>query len=232
MPSPSPSTGSPTTVEPTAATTTAEPPSSPDTPGVPASGPAALWGKEYSGTASLTVDVYDYCTADGSRRLADTKKYSMTATLDLSRPRSGGGETEANPFSMVLAVGQPSAAGAVSFWSAAVTTASGQDLAGNPRDPHLLLTYWALTWDGGELSGRLTDAHTEQAVALNLFNWPSPVVPCRSDLGDLPGGYPHSVAEGTTLDGALDGGSADLTAQGTTGDGQLAFRFEFTGNSS
>jgi len=176
--------------------------------------------------------VYDYCSADGSRRFADTQTYSMNTTLDLGRPRSGGGETETNPFSLLLAVGQPSEAGAVSFWSSAVSTGSSQDLAGNPRDPNLLLTYWELEWDDGDLSGRLTDPHTEQAVALNLLNWPSPLVPCRSDLGELPGGYPHAVAEDATLGGEVDAGSATLTAQGSTGDGQLEFRFDFSGAST
>ncbi|MFF3465176.1 hypothetical protein [Streptomyces sp. NPDC002619] len=195
-------------------------------------GAAALWGKEYGGTARVTVDVYDYCTTDGSRRLADTKSYSMNATLNLSRPRTGGSETETNPFSLLLAVGQPAQAGAVSFWSSAVSTVSNQDLAGNPRDPNLLLTYWQLEWKDGELSGRLTDPHTEQAVTLNLLNWPSLLVPCRPDLGELPGGYAHAVAEGTTLSGQVDGGSVTLIAQGRTGDGQFEFRFDFSGTST
>jgi hypothetical protein len=105
---------------------------------------AELWGTQYDGTAQLSVDVYDYCSADGSRHLAETKRYSMTGTLELGRPRDGGGETENNPFTLVLSVGQPSEAGAVSFWSSAVSTASGQDLAGNPRDPRVMLTYWDL----------------------------------------------------------------------------------------
>ncbi|MFF4275737.1 hypothetical protein [Streptomyces sp. NPDC001536] len=233
---PSPATTEPTVVptdSPTVETATPSPvPSTADTVPSEPTGAAALWGKQYSGTAQVTVDVYDYCSADGSRRFADTKTYSMNATLDLARPRTGGGETETNPFSLLLAVGQPSEAGAVSFWSSAVSTGSSQDLAGNPRDPNLLLTYWELAWDDGELSGRLTDPHTEQAVALNLLNWPSLLVPCRSDLGELPGGYPHAVAEGTTLDGEVEGGSANLAAQGSTGDGQLEFRFEFAGAST
>ncbi|SNX66340.1 hypothetical protein SAMN06272735_8191 [Streptomyces sp. TLI_55] len=214
--------------------TTAPPvsPSATDTPPSEPTGASALWGEHYSGTAQVTVDVYDYCSADGSRRFADTKTYSMNATLDLARPRTGGDETESNPFSLLLAVGQPSEAGAVSFGSSAVSTGSSQDLAGNPRDPNLLLTYWELEWDDGELSGRLTDPHTEQAVALNLLNWPRLVVPCRSDLGELPGGYPHAVAEETTLGGQVDSSNATLTAQGSTSDGQLEFRFDFSGAST
>jgi hypothetical protein len=223
-----------TTSTPTSTDTATAPPSSSvplDAASGEPSGAAALWGSEYSGTAEISVDVYDYCGGDGSRRLADTRTYSMAGTLSLSRPRTGGGESEDNPFSLVLGVGQPSEAGAVSFWSAAVSTVSSQDLAGNPRDPNLLLTYWDLDWTDGRLSGRLTDPHTEEAVALNLLNWPTAAVACRPEFGELPGAYPHALGTGTTLDGQLGSGSASLTAEGGTSDGQLEFRFDFSGSS-
>ncbi|WP_369243851.1 hypothetical protein [Streptomyces sp. R41] len=197
-----------------------------------ASDASALWGKAYSGTADVSVDIYDFCNADGSRRLADSQTYSLASTLNLSRPRTGGDETEDNPFSLLFAAGDPSQAGAVSFWSSAVSTTSGQDLAGNPRDPHLLLTYWDVGWSDGELDARLTDPHVQEAVALNLLNWPSPVVACRSDLGELPGGYPHALASGTTFAGQLDGSTASLTAEGTSTDSLIEFRFEFQGTAS
>ncbi|MEV7283669.1 hypothetical protein AB0O01_03705 [Streptomyces sp. NPDC093252] len=195
-------------------------------------GAEALWGAEYSGTAEVSVDVYDYCAADGSRQLADSQSYSMSATLSLGAPRSGGGATEDNPFTLVMAVGQPDDAGAVSLWSSAVSAVSGQDLAGNPRDPDLLLTYWDMEWDDGEVTGRLIDDHTDQAVALNLLNWPAQTVPCRDDLGQLPLGFPHALGEGTTLGGDLDTDSASLTVQGGTGDGQFEFGLEFGGSAS
>ncbi|WP_406375949.1 hypothetical protein OG788_40725 [Streptomyces sp. NBC_00647] len=232
LPEPTPSasdapTPTPTPADEPAATTSPDEPIAAD-----ASGAAALWGKRYSGTASISVDIYDYCTTDGSRRRADSQSYSMNSTLDLSRPKTGGDETESNPFSMLFAAGDPSQAGAVSFWSSAVSTTSSQDLAGNPRDPHLLLTYWDIEWSDGDMNARLTDPHTQQAVALNLLNWPSPVVACRSDLGRLPGGYPHALASGTTFAGRLDGSTASLSAEGSSTDGQVAFRFEFDGSAS
>ncbi|MER5489922.1 hypothetical protein [Streptomyces sp. NPDC002490] len=216
--------------------TAAEPPTSTSAAGEPptegTTGAAALWGGEYAGTAEVSVEVHDYCGAGGARRSADRATYSLPGTLSLSRPRTGGGFTEDNPFSLVLAIGQPSDSGALSLWSAAVSTTSGQDLSGNPRDPNLLLTYWDLDWSDGRLTGRLTDPHTQEAVALNLFNWSTELVPCRPELGQLPGAHPHALAAGTTLDGRLDDGGLSLTAQGTTQDGLLAFRFTFTGSSS
>jgi hypothetical protein len=156
----------------------------------------------------------------------------MNSTLNLSRPRTGGGETESNPFSMLFAAGNPSQPGAVSFWSSSVSTTSSQDLAGNPRDPNLLLTYWNIGWSDGELDARLTDPHAQQAVVLNLLNWPSLLVACRSDLGQMPGGFPHALAAGTTFAGRLDGSGASLTAEGSTVDGAVAFRFKFDGTPS
>lgn len=193
---------------------------------------SALWGKAYSGTAGVSVDIYDYCSTDGSRRLAGSRTYSMNSTLNLSRPRTGGGETESNPFSMLFAAGNPSQPGAVSFWSSSVSTTSSQDLAGNPRDPNLLLTYWNIGWSDGELDARLTDPHAQQAIVLNLLNWPGLLVACRSDLGQMPGGFPHALAAGTTFAGRLDGSGASLTAEGSTVDGVVAFRFTFDGTAS
>ncbi|MFE1291154.1 hypothetical protein [Streptomyces sp. NPDC058751] len=193
---------------------------------------SALWGKGYRGTASVSVDIHDYCSTDGSRRLADSRTYSMDSTLDLSSPDSGGGQTESNPFSMVFSAGLPSQTGAVSFRSSSVSTVSSQDLAGNYRDPNLLLTYWDIDWSGGELDARLTDPHAREAIVLNLFNWPGLLVPCRSDLGQMPGGFPRVLASGTTFTGRLDGSGASLTAEGGTVDGMVAFRFTFEGTAS
>ncbi|MFB7243455.1 hypothetical protein ACFCYX_13440 [Streptomyces populi] len=196
------------------------------------SGASALWGKAYSGTASISVDVYDYCSTDGSRRPAGSQTYSMNSTLRLDRPRTGGDQTENNPFSMLFAAGDPSQAGAVSFWSSSVSTVSSQDLAGNYRDPNLLLTYWHIGWSDGRMDATLTDPHAREAVVLNLLNWPGPLVACRSDLGRLPGGFPHALAAGTTFTGRLDGSGASLTARGGTTDGVVQFRFTFSGTPS
>ncbi|MFF2021319.1 hypothetical protein ACFVW2_05845 [Streptomyces sp. NPDC058171] len=233
---PPPTTATPTTPASSTAPAgdTVAPPSPPPVTASTPSGPtgaAALWGREYRGTAKVSVDVYDHCGAGGARRLADSRTYSLPGTLSLSRPRTGGGFTEDNPFSLVLAVGQPSETGAMSMWSAAVSTTSGQDLTGNPRDPNLLLTYWDLDWSAGRLNGRLTDPHTQEAVALNLVNWPTPLAACRPELGQLPGGHPHALGAGTTLSGRLDTGGLSLTARGSTQSGNLAFRFAFTGSS-
>ncbi len=233
-PEPTPSSAAPATPTPTPATeeaaTTA--PASQEPAQAGGSAASALWGKAYSGTASISVDVYDYCSTDGSRRLAGSRTYSMNSTLHLDRPRTGGDQSENNPFSMLFAAGAPSQAGAVSFWSSSVSTVSSQDLAGNYRDPNLLLTYWNIGWSGGRMDATLTDPHAREAVVLNLLNWPGLLVACRSDLGQMPGGFPHALAAGTTFTGRLDGSGASLTARGGTTDGVVQFRFTFSGTPS
>ncbi|MEU4086384.1 hypothetical protein [Streptomyces aureus] len=232
-PEPTPSSAAPATPTPTPATeeaTTA--PASQEPAQAGGSGASALWGKAYGGTASISVDVYDYCSTDGSRRLAGSRTYSMNSTLHLDRPRTGGDQSENNPFSMLFAAGAPSQAGAVSFWSSSVSTVSSQDLAGNYRDPNLLLTYWDIGWSGGRMDATLTDPHAREAVVLNLLNWPGLLVACRSDLGQMPGGFPHALAAGTTFTGRLDGSGASLTARGGTTDGVVQFRFTFSGTPS
>ncbi|MFF4535027.1 hypothetical protein [Streptomyces aureus] len=232
-PEPTPSSPAPATPMQTPATeeaTTA--PASQEPAQAGGSGASALWGKAYSGTASISVDVYDYCSTDGSRRLAGSRTYSMNSTLHLDRPRTGGDQSENNPFSMLFAAGAPSQAGAVSFWSSSVSTVSSQDLAGNYRDPNLLLTYWDIGWSGGWMDATLTDPHAREAVVLNLLNWPGLLVACRSDLGQMPGGFPHALAAGTTFTGRLDGSGASLTARGVTTDGVVQFRFTFSGTPS
>ncbi|MEV7770892.1 hypothetical protein [Kitasatospora sp. NPDC086791] len=184
-------------------------------------GASALWGAQFHGTAQVSVQVYDHCSVDGSRRPSGSQTYSMPATLALDRPREGGGQREGNPFTLVLSVGQPSQVGAVSLWSSGVFAApSGQ----------LLLTFWKLSRDGGTLRGQLTDAHTQEGAGLNLVNWSGPLVACRPELGTLPIGTPHQVAVGTGLSGRLTAQSASLAVKGSSGDGVLDFSIDFTGS--
>lgn len=180
---------------------------------------SALWGAHYQGTAKVALNVYDYCGSGNSRRLAGSRTYAMPATLDFGKPMQGGGPTEGNPFSLALSVGDPSQQGAMTFKSAqAYNVSSGQ----------ALLTYWKLQWDGSKIEGSLTDDHTREAAALNLVNWPTPLVPCRPELGPLPNGYPHPMSTGTAIAGQVTKSSAALAAKGSTGD--LDFELQFNGN--
>ncbi|CAN3978754.1 hypothetical protein [Kitasatospora purpeofusca] len=207
-----PSTPTPTrAVTPTKAVTTAP----------PADGASSLWGRQYQGTTRVTVQLYDYCSPNGARRPAGSQTYSMPTSLTVERPREAGGLRENNPFALVLSVGQPSQTGAFTLGTS-VTVAAGSG--------QLLLTYWKLSWDSGTLRGQLTDNHVREAAALNLVNWATLLVPCRPELGTLPGGMPHSVAVGASLSGKLTATSTSLTAKGASDDGLVEFAFEFSGS--
>ncbi|MFF4528508.1 hypothetical protein ACFY1P_04480 [Streptomyces sp. NPDC001407] len=179
---------------------------------------SALWGAHYQGTAKVTAVPYDYCGAGNSLEAGQAKAYELPATLDLGKPHDAGGQSDGNPFTLLLAVGQPSQDGAISLHSSA------------PSD-QLLLTYWHLSWDGSDLSGELTDTHVKEGAALNLVNWPGLLVPCRPELGALPGGATHDIATGSTLSGSLSRGSALLTAKAKSEDGLVEFSFDFSGSS-
>ncbi|MEK2493216.1 hypothetical protein WN990_27045 [Kitasatospora purpeofusca] len=215
----------PPSTAPPAATPTTRPSTSTPTKAVttapPADGASSLWGRQYQGTTRVTVQLYDYCSPNGSRRPAGSQTYSMPTSLTVERPREAGGLRENNPFALVLSVGQPSQTGAFTLGtSVAVAASSGQ----------LLLTYWKLSWDSGALRGQLTDNHVREAAALNLVNWATLLVPCRPELGTLPGGMPHSVAVGASLSGKLTATTTSLTAKGASDDGLVEFAFEFSGS--
>ncbi|MFE6745115.1 hypothetical protein ACFVGM_04620 [Kitasatospora purpeofusca] len=216
-----PPTTRPTTRTPTPPPTRTVTPTRTATAAPPADGASALWGRQYQGTARVTVQLYDYCSLNGARRPAGSQTYSMATSLTVERPREAGGLRESNPFALVLSVGPPAQTGAVTLGSSvAVAASSGQ----------LLLTYWKLSWDNGTLRGQLTDNHVREAAALNLVNWATLLVPCRPELGTLPGGMPHSVAVGATLSGQLTATGTSLTAKGASDDGLVEFAFEFSGS--
>ncbi|WP_162824480.1 hypothetical protein [Peterkaempfera bronchialis] len=222
-PEPEPSDDPPPTEEPV-------PSEAPTTPARPTGDAASeLWGLRYQGTAEVQVDAYDQCSVDGSRRFTGTRRYSLAGTLEIGRPRDGGDQSEANPFTLVLSLGAPSQDGSISLWSAGVASASAHDLAGNTRDPRLVLTYWGLQWKRGTVSGTLNDTHTREGVTLNLLNWSRPLIACHPEYGSLPGGFPEAIGTGATLSGDLDQRRARLTVSGNTADGLEQFRFTFSG---
>jgi hypothetical protein len=182
----------------------------------------------YAGSASITLTVYDYCGPGGQRQAAGTQTYSLPAQLIISAPKQDDRGEESNPFSLELHAGIPASAGAVSLVSSSVATVSGSDLSGNPRDPRLLLTYWRLDYSGSRLSGELIDTHEREAVVRNLFNGARPVVPCRPELGMLPGGYPSTIGTGSTLQGTLDSSGAGLAIDAATTDSLFSFTIQFS----
>ncbi|WP_169949386.1 hypothetical protein [Microbispora sp. H11081] len=192
-------------------------------------GPAgAQTGKTYRGTASVVVDVYDYCGGQfgGNRRFVGTSRYRAAAQLITGTRQSAGRQVERNPFHWEFYVGKIGAVGSFQLGSSTIVTASGRDIAGNPRDPRLLLGYWVTGRSGASWSGKLVDDHRAEGASFNHFWAQTPLVPCR-DLGSIVN--LHSLKEGATISGRVSSGGAAFTIRGATYDGLYRFRIDFSG---
>ncbi|MCK9902504.1 hypothetical protein MXD63_20790 [Frankia sp. Cpl3] len=180
----------------------------------------------YDGISTITLTTYDFCGPGSARRRAASQTYQLSSQLVIGRRQTDGTSSEPSPFSFTLAAGNPGATGAVSLASARVAATSGSDLAGNPRSPRLLLTYWQLAWSDGNLTGRLVDDHRAEGAAYNLFNGEQPLIPCRANSG---GSIPQvaPLSPGATLRGRLGDGGADLTLSASTYSGMYDLQLRF-----
>lgn len=179
----------------------------------------------YSGTASVTVTTFEYCGPNFSRVPSGRATYSVPARLLIGKRRAVGRVAEPNPFSFSLAAGNQAAAGGVSLWSSAISTVSSHDVAGNYRDPRLLLSYWRSSYRGSTLTGTLINTHSAEALALNLYTEPRPTIPCRTGYGMLQ--IPTPVRVGSTIRGTLTSARADVTVAGGTTTGLVEFVLRF-----
>ncbi|WP_093174166.1 hypothetical protein [Sinosporangium album] len=192
-------------------------------------GPAgAQAAKAYRGTASVVVDTYDYCGGKfgGDLRFAGTSRYRAAARLITSARQSTGGRIERNPFHWEFYVGKIGAVGSFQLGSSTIVTSSGRDIAGNLRDPRLLLGYWVTGRSGTSWSGKLVDDHRGEGASFNHFWAQTPLVPCRN-LGSIVN--LHSFKEGATISGRVSSGGAAFTVRGATYDGLYRFRIDFSG---
>jgi hypothetical protein len=169
---------------------------------------AAIGQVTYTGTATVTVDFYDYCGANASLAFVRTQQYSYPTTLVVADPPNG----DSNPISISLASDQQGGDG--QFGVTSVLPTAG-----------LTLGYWSLAYnsDTGAISGTLTNTHEAEAAATNLLFSTTPLIPCR-DLGSIPNAF--SMAEGSTLSGTISTGGAALTVTGRSSDALRAFRVD------
>jgi hypothetical protein len=184
--------------------------------------------RTYNGTASIVLDTYDYCGGSfgGQRRFVGTSRYKVGAQFITRTRRSAAGFVENNPFHWEFYAGRIGAAGSFQLGSATVVNTSGRDLAGNARDPRLLLNYWTTRLSGSSWSGRLVDDHRAEGAVYNTFFANNPIVPCR-DLGATV--FPFSIGVGTTVSGKVTGSRASFTISGGTYSGNYRFRIVFSG---
>ncbi|WP_405394034.1 hypothetical protein [Microbispora hainanensis] len=182
----------------------------------------------YRGTATVVVDVYDYCGGPlwGEHRFVGTSRYKAAAKFVTGPRKSAAGRVERNPFYWEFYVGDIGALGSFQFGSAHVVTASARDLGGNVRDPKLLLGYWVTSRSGTSWSGKLVDSHRAEGATFNHFYGEKTIVPCR-DLGTSR--FLYAVNAGATVSGRVSSGSAAFTIRGSTYGDNYRFRITFNG---
>lgn len=157
----------------------------------------------FSGTAATNIESLDPTTGQS----LGAQSFQLPVSVIVGPPRSAGGITEGNPFSLNVAPGDAGAAGAIELWS----SLPAEDT---------LFQYWSLQADetGTQFQGQLTDSHVAEAIALNLVNAPTQIAP---GIPPLP--FPKAMVEGTALQGSTDGQSVQLVVQGNTIDGTTPF---------
>jgi hypothetical protein len=176
--------------------------------------PAQAAAAPLNGTATLTVTTYDFCGPGAQRRQAGQNTYQLAAQFEITAAKAG----ENNPFSLFFSAGAAGATGSIELHSSTTVAAPSGSLA---------LTYWQLSTDGTNLSGVLTDAHTAEAAAANLFNTSQPLVACRPELGQL-GAWPVALATGSRLQGTVTGTGVTLDFSGTTTDTLAEIQLHYT----
>lgn len=171
-----------------------------------------------NGTATITLGVNNYCdfTSSSPRRVG-TKKFQYPVTVSVDEPRRGGGVEEPNPVHVFVGTSGQGSEGTFTLTTADSFATSGGDV---------LLTYWDIAYDsaGGAVSGTLTDTHVQEAAAANMLFVTQDLVPCRSELGQIP--FIAAMGEGTALRGTIDSGDAAIQIVGRSIDGLFDYQID------
>lgn len=172
--------------------------------GGPAATPAAAQGQDrylFRGSSVLSVEL-----TDAYGRSLGVSEFATDVGVTLRAPYPG----DPNPF-MLVVQSEPliGDAGETSLWTA--LPAEGT-----------VFRYWTLDVDatGDGFTGELTDAHTSEAVALNLVTIPYDVAP------NLNMPYILAMAEGAHMTGSWRYGILRVEVEGNTTDGRHPFRWE------
>lgn len=171
--------------------------SSSTTPVTPTNPFQALWGT-YRGTAVTTIGKIDPL----SRQFTSVNTFQTSAVGEVTAPKSAGGVTESNPFSLSLGASPAEIAanveGAVSIFSAIPF-----DFRGG-----FLLQYWSIQYSSNQINATLINRDSGTALTTNLFN-------STMSLGfGLTTPFPYAMDVGTTLTGTLTPSEIRVRIQG------------------
>ncbi len=158
--------------------------------------------REYKGTATVTVEFWDYDVYSNQDVYVGKKEYTYNVFVFTGPPLRCEGVNETNPFNL-------------SIYPERI---SGQDEEGHfdmsscmiINDPYVgkvILQYWNLTLNGQNLSGTLTDNHTAEASASNLI-W------AMENIAGIQMTMPFPIATGAILTGTINDKNCNFTISG------------------
>lgn len=161
---------------------------------------------EYRGVAQTVVLAGDGLTTTEHR-------YEQDVVVVFGPPAGAqGGLSETNPFNLFVGPGDRNTTAQPGRWEI-----HSANLVGN-----VLFQYWqyevAEDWT---FTGTLTEPHNQEAIAANLLNVETPLIPGRPQLGVNT--LPKAMGAGTQVSGAVSDDTVSIVLVGATIDGFTRF---------
>lgn len=151
----------------------------------------------YKGTGNMTIRYYEYDIISGTDVFIEEKSYQFPVVAITGPYLKEGNNRESNAFNLVIGPDRDLTTdeeGHIDIISAMLFLTS----TGN-----LLLQYWDIGYNNGQLSGTLSDMHLPEAAAGNiLWAW--------EDVAGIIITSPFPLAKGTQMTGTLDNKSISL----------------------
>lgn len=168
-------------------------------PGSTTAQQAVTQESQYQGVAQTTVQVGDGInTTDHS--------YTQEVVVVFGPPRGGAdGLAETNPFNLFVSPADPNTTGQPGVW----------ELHSAMVFDNVLFQFWELNRDEAwTITGQLTEPHNQEAIAVNLINLETPLIPGRPQLGVNT--LSKAMGVGTELRGAVTQESTTIEIAGRT----------------
>lgn len=166
----------------------------------------------YKGTGNMTIRYYDYDIGSGTDVFIEEKTYQFPVVAITGPYLKEGNNRESNSFNLIVGPDRDLTTdeeGQIDIISAMLFMTS----TGN-----LLLQYWDIDYNNGQVSGTLSDMHLPEAAAGNiLWAW--------EDVAGIIITSPFPLAKGTQMTGTLDQKSISLHVWGESNSTYRKFDF-------
>lgn len=154
---------------------------------------------EYRGIARTVV-----LAGDGLTTTEHTYEHDVVVVVGPPRGAPGG-LMEDGPFNLFIGPGDPNETGQPGRWEIHSALLSGS----------VLFQFWEYElFEDGTFTGVLTDPHNQEAIAANLIDVETPLIPGRPNLGMNT--LPKAMGKGTRLSGRGSDDAVSIHLVGTT----------------